>query len=279
MSRSYNARRKARRRQARTEKDAASAPHFSPPHLLVALIPVAAIVAILAIVGILGFGGSSGTSRKQIQQEVATLLSGIPQHGTTLGSPDAPITLQVFADLECPTVKRFVTAFLPSIIENWVRTGHVKLEYRSLETDTYNEETFFQQEAAALAASRQNKMWNYALTFIHEQGKKGANYATDAFLTDVAVQVPGLDKAHWQRDRRDSLLPRQVAREVYMAHSRELKFTPSFLIGFGGPSKRTTASFGAKSVKKEVESSLSATINALVKEVSGDTPTLGSLGA
>jgi hypothetical protein len=94
---------------------------------------------------VLGFGADKATSREEVDREVSELLAGIPQDGPTLGEPKAPITLRVFADLECPTVRRFVVSRLPAIISTWVRNGVIKLEYRSLETDTVNERTFFRR--------------------------------------------------------------------------------------------------------------------------------------
>jgi len=276
MSRSYNARRKAKRQQARSQRVGEPGAGFPRPRRLTALVPVVTIVGILAIVGIVGFGGSSGVDREQVQQEVTALLSGIPQHGPTLGSPEAPITLLLFADLECPTVKRFVSVYLPSIIKRWVRGGTVKLEYRSLQTDTYAERTFYEQEAAALAAGRQNKLWNYALTFIHEQGQKQTKYATGRFLADIASQVPNLDQPRWQKERKNPLLSRQVARELHSAHTKELKYTPSLLLRFGTDSG---VSGPSQSVREKVEASLGATVTALTNEASGDFPTLGFFGA
>jgi protein-disulfide isomerase len=271
VSRAYDARRKAKRKQARIAREDATDARRWHPSRAIAAIPALVIAAILATVGVLGFGGTTNAADKtEIQQRVNRLLAGIPQQGATLGSPKAPITLWVYADLECPTVRRFVTAYLPSIIRTWVRDGTVKLEYRSLRTDTYDERTFFNQEAAALAVGRQNKMWNYALTFIHEQGETHTNYATDEFLADIASQVPGLSRTRWQHDRQDSLLSKRVARELHFASTQELRSTPSFSLAFGG---------ATDSVRKEVEASLNATVDALVEESSGDAPSLGFFGA
>jgi protein-disulfide isomerase len=271
MSRSYDARRKAKRQHARTAReDATEARRWHPPRAMV-FIPALVIAAILATVGILGFGGTSNAIDKgEVQQRVDELLSGIPQKGPTLGSPNAPITLWIYADLECPTVKRFVTAYLPSIVRTWVRDGTVKLEYRSLRTDTYDEQTFYEQEAAALAAGRQNKLWNYALTFIHEQGETHTNYATKKFLADIASQVPGLGRTRWQHERQDPLLSKRVAHELHFADTHELQYTPSFLLVFRD---------GTDRAREDVEVSLSATVEALSKESSGDVPTLGFIGA
>ncbi len=237
--------------------------------------PALLIAAVLAIVGILGSGTSSGIDKKGVEQEVNALLAGISQEGATLGSPGAPLALQVFADLECPTVRRFVLSYLPSIVDTWVRDGSVKLEYRSLETDTLNERTFFRQEVAALAAGRQNRMWNFALTFVHEQQPEFTGYATDAFLAEVASQVPGIDQPRWRRDREEALLTERVARGVHAAHSRGFRGTPSFLLTLtrGKPANRATASEVA-SLRKEVEPSLERTIASLRQETSQDNPAL-----
>jgi hypothetical protein len=265
VSRGYNARRKAKRQQARA---AAEPPHLQSPtdsRWPAILLPVLAIAAILAATAILGFGAGSGPRRKQIDQEVTALLAGIPQHGATLGSPNAPVTLQMFADLECPTVKLFVESYLPSFISEWVRTGTVKLEYHSLKTDTFNEHTFFRQEIAARAAGRQNKMWNFTLTFIRQQGQHFTNYATDAFLTHIASQVPELSTADWYRDRRDISLFEPIALSVHSAHVQGLRSTPSFIMA--DPT-------GTSAIQHEVESSLERDIRALNKEAFGDVPAL-----
>jgi Thioredoxin len=241
-----------------------------------ALVPVVAIVAIFAVVGVLGFGGSE-MDRAQIQREVAELLADIPQDGTTLGSPNAPITLVVFADLECPTVKRFVTTDFPLIIETWVRTGKVKLDYRSLETDTVNEETFFEQEVAALAAGKQDRLWNFALTFVREQGQERTGYANEEFFTDIASQVPGLSRAQWRHDREDLSLSRKVARAVRSAHVLDMRSTPSFLVSFSKKDDGSGRSVDRESMKEELESNLGLTANALAEEDLGDVPAVGFL--
>jgi hypothetical protein len=231
----------------------------------VTLLPVLAIAAILVATAILGFGVGNGPSRKQIDQEVTALLAGIPQHGATLGSPGAPLTIQVFADLECPTVKRFVESYLPSIISDWVRTGTVKLEYRSLKTDTASERTFLRQEEAARAAGRQSRMWNFALTFVRQQGSHFTEYANDAFLARIASQIPELNMGRWNRDREDASLFEPIALSVHFAHTQGLRYTPSFVMA---------GSAETSSKQDEIKDSLEKDIQTLSREASGDVPIL-----
>jgi protein-disulfide isomerase len=246
-----------------------------------ALMPVVGIVAIFGSVAIVGFGSDTGVNRKEVQEEVAALLADIPQDGTTLGSPRAPVTLSVLADIECPTVRRFVDSYLPKILATWVRTGDVELEYRSLQTDTTDEPMFFDQEVAALAAGRQDRMWNYLLTFTLEQERETTNYATDKFLTDIALQVPELDPAQWRHDREDALLTKKVALDIQAARNENLRFTPSFVLAF------TNGAIGRRaertSIRKEVEASLKSALNSLGEEASRggsqDIPALGPFGS
>lgn len=262
MSRGYDARRKAKRQRARVAAELSQRQSLLGSQRPLVLLPILAVVAILVATAILGFDVDSSPSR-QIDQEVAAMLAGIPQRGATLGSPDAPITLQMFADLECPTVKRFVESYLPSIIDTWVRTGAMKIKYRSLKTDTINDQTFFDQEEAALAAGDQNRMWNFALTFVRQQGEHFTDYATDTFLSRIASQVPELSMERWNQDRKGPPLFRTVALGIHSAHAQGMRYTPSFAI-----------SGTRSSTRDDVEFSLETTIQALRREDFEDSPIL-----
>lgn len=265
MSRGYDARRKAKRRQKRAAAEPSRRQSSPPPRRLVALLPVLVIAAILIATAILGFGADKHPSQTQIDKEVTALLAGIPQNGAVLGSPQAKTSLQMFVDLECPTVKRFVESYLPSIISTWVRTGAVKLEYRSLKTDTVTDHTFFRQEEATWAASEQDRLWNFALTFVRQQGQRYTEYATDAFLARIASQVPELNIRRWNRDREDSSLFRTVALSVGSAHAQDLRFTPSFTMA---------GSADTAPVQGEIRSSLEKDLQILSTQSSGDIPIL-----
>ena len=144
------------------------------------------------------------------------------------------MTLQYFGDLECPICKEFTLGALPLVIDKWVRSGKVRIEYRSLETATREPETFKKQQVAAYAAGLQNKMWYFIETFYHEQGEEDSAYVTEAYLDGLAQQVPGLNYAEWQKRRGDSKLLSEVEEDAQAANSRGFTGTPSFLIGHSG---------------------------------------------
>src|SRR5271166_1555338 len=147
---------------------------------------VVAVVVVAVVVVLIATGGSSNshtatssTAKTATETGITSLVSGIPQSANVLGSPTAPVTLVYFGDLECPICREFTLGALPAIMQKWVRTGKVRIEYRSLETATREPETFRTQQIAALAAGKQNKMWNFVELFYHEQGKENTEYVNE----------------------------------------------------------------------------------------------------
>jgi protein-disulfide isomerase len=202
---------------------------------IVAAITAAMIAVILIATSV---GGSppprpGSTQAATAEQAVNALLAGIPQAANVLGNPTAPVTLQWYGDLECPYCKEFTLGALPSIIEKWVRTGELKIEYRSMKTATHNRQVFETQQIAALAAGEQNKMWHYIELFYQEQGGEGSGYVTESYLQGLASQVPGLNLPQWTADRSNPELAKQVATDRHAVRSAGFRGTPAFLIGRG----------------------------------------------
>jgi protein-disulfide isomerase len=245
--------RKQRREQARAqrtaleESEAASAKRRAR---LTQLGIVAAIVVAIVVVILIATGGGGSSKPVKSGTKVAhenvavvdSLVGGIPQHGNTLGDPNAPVTLQYFGDLECSSCKEFTLGALPSIIQKWVRTGKVKIEYHSMSTATGNaekdgsepQEIFKTQQVAAYAAGKQNKAWNFIELFYHEQGEEGSGYVTESYLQNLAQQVPGLDLTTWTSDRSDPELANEIESDKQAANNAGFTGTPSFLIGKTG---------------------------------------------
>jgi protein-disulfide isomerase len=155
-------------------------------------------------------------------EEIAALLADIPQSANALGAVTAPVTLQYFGDLECPYCRDFTLETLPSIISRWVRPGDLRIEFHALETATREPEVFVAQQAAALAAGKQDKAWEFIETFYREQGEEGSGYVTDRFLEGIASEVPGLELSQWNRDRSDRQLVDEIAADERAAETAGL---------------------------------------------------------
>jgi len=208
----------------------------------------AAAIAIVAVAVILSSSGGSasrhgienGANATETVAAVTTLLRGIPQSGNTLGAGGARVQMTYFGDLECPICKDFTLTGLAQAIDKLVRPGKLQVEYRSLKSATAETPTFIDQQAAALAAGSQSRMWHYVELFYREQGAEGSGYVTDAYLQRLARQVPGLDVAAWDRDRRQSTLVDRLRADAGAASQARAAGTPTLVIK--GPNGSRTLS-------------------------------------
>jgi protein-disulfide isomerase len=114
-----------------------------------------------------------------------------------------------------------------------VRSGRVKLLYRSLETATGNSPNpsiFPTQQAAALAAGNQAHAWDYILLFYHQQGSEGTDYVNTNFLNGLARQIPSLNFSKWSADRNSPTLSAQVQGDGQTASSKGFNSTPTIVV-------------------------------------------------
>jgi protein-disulfide isomerase len=243
-------------RQRRLEQEAAAKAATQRKQRLTIAGSLLVVVIALAVVLVIVLGGSSSSSgsgnstlashpesakTKTVAAQVDTLLKGIPQHGNTLGNPKAPVTFTEYGDLECPICKEFALGAENQLITNEVRTGKVKLVYKSLPTATLDladgTTVFPVQQSAAYAAGAQNKAWNYIELFYHEQGTEDTSYVNASYLTGLAKQIPGLNVSKWNTDRSNPKYAAQVQAEEKQATSLNLDATPSLIAT--GPTSQT----------------------------------------
>lgn len=188
-----------------------------------------------------GEGGAGGANAAEVEagkltgvQEVEARFAGIPQEGAVLGDPNAPVTITEFADLRCPACRLFATDYFPTVVDELVKTGKAKYEFRIwpiLGTDSVL------AAQAGIAAQQQNKLFEYQDLWYVNQQDESRDYATDAYVDGVA-QALGLDLAQFQADRTDDALWTPLIQDVQViAAQNNFGGTPSFLISGPGGEK------------------------------------------
>jgi protein-disulfide isomerase len=224
---------------------------------------VAAVVLVVAAIAISSNGGSTATAPKPASAAAKTaaatvtkLLAGIPQSGTTLGSPSAKVTITEYGDLVCPVCKEFALSSENQLIANDVRSGKAKIVYRALETasQTANNSMFVPSQVAAKAAGLQNHAWNYIELFYHEQGDETTSYVTDSYLNGLAGQIPGLNYSQWTSDRQSSTLSSQVTADETAAQAAGFDSTPTIVIK--GPKSQAQPIVGNPTSYSQLESAI-----------------------
>ncbi|HEY5197887.1 MAG TPA: thioredoxin domain-containing protein [Solirubrobacteraceae bacterium] len=197
------------------------------------MVVIGAVVVVAALVIISSTGGGSKPSSKASTAAAAgvnALLVGIPQSGTTLGSPTAAVTVTEFGDLECPFCADFAKGAENSLISSDVRSGKVKLVYRSLQTATQDPTIFSTQQSAAYAAGAQDRALNFIELFYNEQGVEDSGYVTASYLDGLAKQIPGLNYAKWQAASTSSTYSDAVLADEQAASKAGFNSTPTIVV-------------------------------------------------
>lgn len=109
--------------------------------------------------------------------------------GFTLGSPDAPVAIEVWEDFQCPFCQRFSVQIKPSIVEEYVETGQATLTFRNLAF--LGDESHWAAVAASLAAD-QNRFWPFHdYLFANLLGENVGSYSLERLL--AIGEAAGLD--------------------------------------------------------------------------------------
>ncbi len=115
-----------------------------------------------------------------------TPQSAAPVPGHTLGEASASITVEEYADFQCPACGAFARGTLQDIKEKYVKTGQVKL---ILHHFAFIGDESTRAAEASECANDQGKFWEYVdLLFENQAGENQGAFA-DAKLISFAQQL------------------------------------------------------------------------------------------
>jgi protein-disulfide isomerase len=160
-----------------------------------------------------------------------TLLAGIQQQGTALGSPTAPVTLVEYADLQCPYCAEWTREALPTLITDYVRTGKLRIVFHGMAFIGPDSDKALR---TALAAGQDDHLWDVVHGLYENQGAENAGWVTDELATQIAAGVPGLDAGKLLDARWENGVDSELARAAAAARAAGVHSTPAFGIGATG---------------------------------------------
>lgn len=157
------------------------------------------------------------------------LYGGIEQSGNELGSPDAPVTISIFTDVQCPECGEYQLEVVPELIERYVRPGDARLELRHFSIGSR------QTTAAALAATaagEQGVQWQYAQIAVGNIEGVRTSGVTPRFLKRVAASIPApeFDEDQWERDLDSPRVAARVAADAEVAAELRLPAEPAVVV-------------------------------------------------
>jgi protein-disulfide isomerase len=201
---------------------------------------LALVAAGLAVtVAIVFIAVGEGGRRLEITgaNETQRLLGGILQDGNELGSPDAPVTITYYTDLQCEPCADYHFATIPPLVEALVRDGEAKLELRHFSTSE-NETSI--AAYAATSAGLQERQWQYAHLFFRNLDQAVDGRITEDLLRGVAGAVLELDDSDWEAGIDSEQVRSRVDADAALAIELLLPAEPAMIVeGPGGTRKLT----------------------------------------
>jgi protein-disulfide isomerase len=176
------------------------------------LIGIIAAMAALAIIVLVGMPAAATERAK------AT--------GNTLGDATAPVTLEVYADFQCPACGQFDRTTLKQIEDKYVNAGKVKV--------VFNHYAFIGDESTRAAeasecANDQGKFWEYADTLFNNQAGENQGAFRDEKLTGWAQQLGlNMDQFKTCMDNRTHLT--EIQTSTQNGSQRGINSTPTVFI-------------------------------------------------
>ncbi len=176
------------------------------------LIGIVAVMVALALIVLVGLPAAATERAK------AT--------GNTLGDANAPVTMEVYADFQCPVCGQFDRTTLKQIEDKYVNTGKVKI--------VFNHFAFIGDESTRAAeasecANAQGKFWQYADTLFNNQAGENQGAFSDANLEKFAQQV-GLDMSQYKTCMQNNTYLSKVQTSTQNGTARGVNATPTVFI-------------------------------------------------
>ncbi len=114
--------------------------------------------------------------------------------GTTIGKADAPLTMEVYGDFQCPVCARHSLDIEPTIVSRYVNDGTLRIVHHEVDLLGRGGDESRIPAIGAVCANDQGKYWDYA-HWIY-QNQDGEN--TGGFRKDRVIKIAaaaGLDEA------------------------------------------------------------------------------------
>lgn len=198
------------------------------------LLTVGAALLVAVVVGavLARSSGSEGVSADGATltsgPDASAVFKGIPQQGTVLGRESAPVTVVEFVDLQCPFCREFAVESLPTLIEKHVRTGKARLELRGLSFVGPDSERGLR---AALAAARQNRMFEFTELLYFNQGAENSGWLSQDMVEAAARSLRGLDVTGLVADMDSGAVSDLMHEHADEAELRGVDSTPTIFVG------------------------------------------------
>jgi protein-disulfide isomerase len=152
-------------------------------------------------------------------------------NGKVLGAAEAPVTILLFSDFQCPNCRIFAEGAEKQVIAQFVDTGRARLEYRHFIVIDGNVGGSESRDAAEASecASDQGQFWNYHDLLYANGGREGGGAYTIRRLKAMAAGM-GLDAATFDQCLDSNQHAADVRADEALAAQLGVNSTPSIFV-------------------------------------------------
>jgi len=151
--------------------------------------------------------------------------------GRSMGDPNAPVTIEVFEDFQCPSCQNYSENIEPRIVETYVASGQVYYVFRHfpfLDDNAVRKESD-QAANASMCAAEQNRFWEYHdIVFANWKGENIGAYS-DNRLVAFAESI-GLDMAAFNACFKENRYESEINADLEKGRSFQVSGTPSVFV-------------------------------------------------
>jgi protein-disulfide isomerase len=187
--------------------------------------------------------------------EMQSIFGGVPQEGDRLGSSDAPVSVQLFADMQCSSCRDDFLGLVPGLVEDFARPGDAQLLLRHYSVaENPLEIGFFGAEAAA----QQGYGWQYTYLFFRNQEEAGRFGIDDEFLETLAGSIAELDVGQWReyldaQSGGDGAITRKLEGYEKLGTDLGIRTRPAAVVSGPGGTKTLQDGPGLGEVERAIE--------------------------
>jgi protein-disulfide isomerase len=182
------------------------------------------VIAVAAVIVILVLVNQSPTGASVAAPTVLTPTGDAS--GRTVGSTSASVTLDLWADFQCPVCKQFTDTVEPNLMSNYVSTGKVRLVFDNF---AFIGPESTQAAIGGLCAADQGKFWPYHDYVYANQGSENSGALSDSTLKAIANAV-GLDGGTFSSCLGSSTNREEVQGEADQAQAKGITGTPTLFV-------------------------------------------------
>jgi protein-disulfide isomerase len=151
--------------------------------------------------------------------------------GASIGRADAPVTLEVWEDFQCPVCARHSLEVEPVLVGTYVRDGVLRIVHHDLAflgSGGADDESV-RAASGAVVANAQDAYWAYAhWVYANQDGENAGGFRPER-LRSIA-EAAGVDVTDWDARIADASVRQQVADSTATGMGKGVNSTPTMFL-------------------------------------------------